>query len=230
MWQVRVNAQQSIWQQIHREIADANRKLMHSEVDVSSYVRKTALNYSFLQQGLLQSFQDARPTELLDLISALNAARSDLIHLLETYEISSPELKIFRTAFNVAFHDMEIIQQKIFGLYLKTMSIDGPEPSIVFNKPTPNLSEVEVFKSMSDDFINSLMVISNFTWDLNVETQNLLLGGMFKHRVPKRKPLDPSVVVVSLEEAKKLDAYFENETAWGLHKKKVEEDVCKQFS
>ena len=40
--------------------------------------------------------------------------------------------------------------------------------------------------------------LTGLLWDLRVESQNLLLGGLFQYRVPRRQPTDASVSVMTL--------------------------------
>ncbi|MEQ8424437.1 MAG: hypothetical protein RIA63_06985, partial [Cyclobacteriaceae bacterium] len=226
-WQVDENARKNLWQQIYKEIVEANRKLIEAELQFSSYVYSTASNYSFLLKGVLNKFQDARVEEIRDHYTNLNAARSDLINVLEAYEITSPKLNIFRTAFSAAFADVDVEFSRLFDRYLKTMSMDLSQG--IVHQPTPSDAEVREFDALSHKLIEKLLVIKSYSHDLNVEAQNLLLGGVFKHRVPRREPLVVDAKVIALDNAEQLKFYFENETEWARRNARFKERLNGQL-
>ena len=41
--------------------------------------------------------------------------------------------------------------------------------------------------------------LAGVVWDIRIETQNMLLGGLFTYRIPRRQPPDPSIRVATLE-------------------------------
>ncbi len=69
------------------------------------------------------------------------------------------------------------------------------------------------------------MNLGCYIHDFQVEMQNLLLGELFKQKLPPREPIDPNLVVVQFERYKELAEYFERETAWGRGKARIEGEV-----
>lgn len=222
-WQVEENARKQLWQTIYREIAEANQRLGEAEVKLSGYVRQAKSNFKFLHDGIIESFNDMRAMNILDLVNELNDARHHLMMLLETYEITSPQLKIFHTALNVAFHDLSASFMPVYDAHLKNMPIE--RDGQVFRRGPFNDADVTLFEQVSEEYIDKLSFVGCFCFDLIVEAQNLLLGGVFKHRVPRREPADPKYIVVRLDQADELNAYFENDTDWGREKKQIEEST-----
>ena len=74
-------------------------------------------------------------------------------------------------------------------------------------------------------------MISDFIYDLRVESQNALLGELFSNKVKRRKPLDPSNIVIKTEKSdiERLDNFFHKETDWGRRISKIEEEVSSSF-
>jgi len=45
---------------------------------------------------------------------------------------------------------------------------------------------------------DAVIELTSLLWDLRIESQNLLLGGLFEYRTPRRRPTNPSVKVTTL--------------------------------
>ena len=65
--------------------------------------------------------------------------------------------------------------------------------------------------------------------DFQVEMQRLLLRELFKHDVPIREPIGPSIIVLNLRNHRALTKHFMEETAWGRYMKAIEDDTRRKF-
>ena len=54
-----------------------------------------------------------------------------------------------------------------------------------------------VFKDVAAD-------IDGFLYDIQVETQNILLGGLFERKLEVRRPVDPEVLVLTSQDSREL--------------------------
>ncbi|MBA3004445.1 MAG: hypothetical protein FP813_11455 [Desulfurivibrio sp.] len=178
---------------------------------------------------------NSRAQNFLQLHQAASDSCIKLIRLFEKYEIISPELDIFKTAVNVALHDMREVFNKLHSCMLPILPLDILDPqgnTQIGNVITPTEQQigqleelVNIYKSASDD-------MCGYLFDLNVELQNIFLKKLFNNKVKKREPLDSSVKVITTvpSEVEQLKKYFEDETPWGEMKKKTEEDVLNNLN
>jgi len=158
-----------------------------------------------------------------------------LIRLFEKYEIISPELDIFKLAVNVATHDMRETFHPLYSFLLQILPmeiVDNAGNKHLVNVISPTQEQitqldahVNTYKSAQDD-------LGGYLFDLNVELQNIFLRRLFDNKVKRRKPIDPNVKVVTTDsdDMEKLEKYFKEETAWGKHVKKSEDDVRNIFN
>lgn len=236
-WQVRQNAREQLRLQIYHEISRISHELMLAETKATSFVNDVSMKLRLLQdpalQALLPSYQELRASKFTDLDYAVSSAAINVITVLEKYEIACPELKIFRTAINVVGSDVQKSHRKIFGEYLKAFSVEvqtsGPTSieTTVIHKPIPTGENLERIQAVASEYVDAISRYGEISFDLDVESQNLLLGGLFDYRVPRRTPGDPNKIVITLDrtKAENLMRYFENETDWGKEKKEIEKRV-----
>lgn len=90
-----------------------------------------------------------------------------------------------------------------------------PDNTIPFRMPSVE-NEQQII-NLIDSCNDAIARFGDYTYDLRIEIQNLLLAGIFNRKLERRKPLDPTLKVVSTEakEYAALTEYFEHETAWG---------------
>ncbi len=242
-WQVRENARAKLRLDVYREIESAITRLTSAEVKAFSFANSTASTLEMLQDPnlstLLPSFQKLRATDFADLQFNLSDTVSDLSVVLENYEIVCPGLRAFRTALSVALRDATEAQRPLFQRYIMIMSNDIPEEHHqalainVLHQAPVSAESLDQIKALTSTYTEAVMNISSICFDLKVETQNHFLGGLFSfggyfgYRVPRRKPIDPTSKVITLEPDKvtELMTYFENETLWGREKREAEERV-----
>ena len=251
VWQVRVQfkqnrdlqkstAREELNLRIYEEINEMSRALSLASIKVTGFVRDVEMNIGWAKAswypGVPAWLKDVRTTEFLALEDSLNDSIHDIMHMLEKWEVVKPELKIFQTALNVVSHKCRPLFNELHKKYLTILPIDVPNegPGATGDKGTKvhfhalpdDLTQLEL-ERLTKEFSQECNKYGEITYDLNVETQNTLLGNLFEHRVAMREPLDPNIWVVTTREPDRtrLEEFFENETDWGQHNKEVMENV-----
>lgn len=128
-----------------------------------------------------------------DFQRASMAASSSVIALmavLELYEIVIPEFAIFREKIAAAWRSVSVASGDFLHLAGSHL---GPFPG---EPPSEHVRELSRLASVTQA---ASIAASGVVWDLRVEAQNYLLGGLFPgRRVPPRTPGDPTVRVTTL--------------------------------
>lgn len=221
------NIKEDIKRKFHAEIEEALSKASSA----SSKMTTTLLDIYWIQYpSIKRSLENGFPlgfrTKMEDVMKSHSnntSAAIEVILVIEKYEILHPEINIFKTAINVAVDGMwehyQNLQNELMT-FLPSVAIEEKKISI----PFPSVEKMNNFKKTLDLFLEANTHLSNWLGDFRIEIQNLLLGELFKHRVPYRNPIDKKWLVVTTEKrnVKKLNEYFENKTAWGKRKKEAE--------
>jgi hypothetical protein len=161
--------------------------------------------------GLQRPSPNTNWAELNQLFHECHNAGSDLVILIERWQIVDPRLNVFKLAFGSALHD---IRDAWTPLNRIVGTVVGPAPGIGPPPPVPKLVLSDV-KTASTQVIDAASKLSAWVADFQLEMQAFALSGLFKNRVAHRVPLDPDYFVIRLDQAKALTEYFETRTAWG---------------
>jgi hypothetical protein len=243
VWQIGRQARHAIQQnqhneglklklRVYEEIVAICRDASDAEIELSSYVRAFATDIALFRQmtrgGLAWPVPKARIAVLNEKKYALSRKTTAIISFTERWQIIDPRMEIVRIATNAATHDIDMA----FPPYLDTASrimpqeIPGhPKQGTLFPWHPPDDQTAQQLETVGKDFLDALMNLGSYIYDFQVEMQNLLLGELFKHKVPPRKPIDPDAIVVELERHKELAEYFDKKTAWGRYKAHIESEV-----
>ncbi len=224
------NIREDIKRKFHAEIEEAISKASAA----SSKMTTTLLDVYWIQYpSIKKSLEDGFPlgfrTKIEDVMNCrkINSnAAIDVILMIEKYEIINPKINIFKTAINVALDGMWEHYEKLQSELITFLPSTASEEKKIFH-PLPSLEKMHDFKKTIDLFLEANSHLSNWLGDFRIEVQNLLLGDLFKNKVPYRNPIDKKWMVVTTEKGnvKKLNDYFENETAWGKRKKEAERNA-----
>ncbi|GEM_PF-2134516 len=160
-------------------------------------------------------------------------ALTDLMFLLEKYEIINPNLKIFDAAFACAHYDMSKTFPPFHEILMKYLPYDVPKTNQerlgtnVMIPQIPSKDDIIKVSEIAQPYIENLLDAQTYIYDLGREAQNILLGSLFNNRIPIRKPINHKFVAISTspEDVEKLKKYFYEETEWGKEQKKTEEEV-----
>ena len=159
--------------------------------------------------------------EFKELVSTFSENVIKLISIIESHEVVHKNLYIFRYAFGSALYP---ISTRGYELSVKLLQIfpydlnDDPENKNLIHPPFPTLDMIddnlELFASME----TACLDIDSYLFDLRVSLQNILLGDLFSHKVPVRKPVDQTFKVIDLtcdKQVKELELHFQKNTEWG---------------
>lgn len=183
--------------------------------DVTNYLRQT-------QSGFPSSPPAARIPTLIKLKSEFDRAAAEVISFTEKWFVIDPRIVVFRTAINAATHDATHAYAAYFECVMPRMPTDLANG---LHWAKPDNDALNAINSVSDTLLDRLQTVGATVYDFEVEMQTVLVGPLFGRAVPARQPLDPRHVVVSLREHKALERHFEENTAWGRHKRKIEAGV-----
>lgn len=119
-----------------------------------------------------------------------------LMAILELYEIAMPEFIVFRQRFAEYLASL----RSDFDKFTKEASWFLESGELGPIKWPPIAADFELLEQLGRRVMGTSVDLTGCIWDLRVETQNYLLGGLFPdRRVPPRTPGDPSVVVTSVQ-------------------------------
>ena len=108
----------------------------------------------------------------------------------------------------------------------------SPDGQNIIYKPIATPPQIARINQLAATYWDATNEIGSFVHDFRIEAQNLLLGSLFEHRVPKRTPIDPKCIVIATdkESITKLEKYFDEDTKWGREKRATEERVRQEIA
>lgn len=122
----------------------------------------------------------------------------------EKYEIVGENQPLFRRALVAKIREMsDAFMPILFVLPHVLLSDEGVTDPVNLLVMTDDDSRelrtrIEHFKNVAAD-------IDGFLYDIQVETQNILLGGLFERKLEVRRPLDPEVLVLTSQDSRELE-------------------------
>lgn len=224
-----------IYQEFYTCLENANNKTS----DISMYAFLITSNMqNYIQQratGINPPPIKARAKEFGDLHFTANNTIINLIKLIEKHEIVSPELEVFKLAFNSASHNISESFNTLYSFLLGILPMDAVDAAnnpIVMNVITPSEAQMGELENLINAYKDCHDELGGYLYDLNIELQKIFLSRLFTNEVKKRQPIDPNIKVISTAplEIEQLTRYFKEESPWGIHMNEVEEDVRRNFN
>lgn len=164
----------------------------------------------------------ARFPVLLALYEKFTDAALRFIVMVENRRIVDPRILVFRTAMNTVLHDSRKLMVFDFVLHIMpVLPTENPDGGI-FPYTPPSIEGALTLQRYSSNLVDVLDTATAYTEDFLTEMQNVLLGDLYGHHLEPRKPIDPAHRVVTLGQAEYLEAWFRNNTAWGIEAAKAE--------
>jgi hypothetical protein len=191
---------------------------------------------TFRQMGMPPTAMKADANEFSDKFAEASREVAEVIRLIERYLIVQPDLDVFRLGLNAALFDARKLQEEIQNDMFKWFPIrrpadkTNPEQAVNIQYVPPDLAEAMSKKAW--DFYGKVNVLGDYMDDLRRELQIHLLRGLFPAtQIPMRKPIDPDVKVITLDEAlvPALRKHFLEDTPWGKDAAQTETDVKEHF-
>jgi hypothetical protein len=248
-WQVRTQAKLSLDQakrseitglktQLYEGITDIVAKTNHPGASVYTWALSAPSdleNAAFLRRQLPDSqyVPRSRMGALSDAWMGYRTAAVEIIRVVEEWRFMDPRLEIFKTAINVAITDVDDVVQEIVQTAHKVLPFDVPtrDGGTFVHWTVPDPSTFASFSNAAQRLASAALVLGNYIDDFRYEMQRSLLGDLFDFsKVGPRRPLDPKLLVISLERSKELDEYFHSHTIWGRNKALAEERVKRQLN
>jgi hypothetical protein len=207
---------------LYQEIVPTAHAVQDALIELQGYIRKfetdVILFRQMAQDGRAWSVPEARVPLLIEKNSRVDQRAVDIIFFVERWQIAYPRLDLFKTAVNVALHEMRAAWQPYFSTVLHMMPAQvppgDPRQGLLLPWQPPDAEGVLRLEQLTNEFNTALSRLSDWLHDLQVELQNLFLGELFEHKAPCRQPLDPDLVVVRLDRHEELKRHFEEETNW----------------
>lgn len=227
-----------IYQELIKSINSTNT--MVSTLSAKSMTMPIALE-TYLNQlslGLKPTPPRYRALEFSEASHALSKSIARLLNSFESYRIAVPKFSIFQIALNSAGYNAGDAFRPFYDKLMNYLPMDVLDsdqrpgiPSVIV-PAIPSKEELTILQDLGEKYNEALLEITSFLYDLTLEAQNILLGGLFKNRVQPRQPLDPNMIVITTddESIKKLEKYFNEETEWGKMNKKAEADALLNIS
>ena len=121
----------------------------------------------------------------------------------EKYEIVGENQPLFRRALVAKIREMsDAFMPILFVLPHVLLSDEGitdPGNLLVMTE-----DESKEFQTSIERFKDVAADIDGFLYDIQVETQNILLGGLFERKLEVRRPVDPEVLVLTSQDSREL--------------------------
>ncbi len=167
----------------------------------------------------------ARMPAYLEADRRFSDATIDVVLLTERWQIIDPRIDLFRFALLSAMHGHREASAAYFPFAMDAMPLElpgppGQPPQLRVWTP-PDLHRTQ---ALSTALFDAVKTCESYVADMQVEMQNLLVGGLFESRIAPREPLDPKYVALRLDRYEQLKAHFENDTPWGQSNKRIIEN------
>jgi len=201
----RNNAREELKLQIYERLSDKVRAFEKVQRDASSYadsiLRGLESHMHAISVGAKWPETKLRADQLLDVHYKASSALTDVFVAIENWEIAFPAAELFRIAFSSANHDVEMAFHPMFFECMKVLPTDlGQAGTHVPALPT--VEKLEELKQKTKAYTGARSTLAMYAHDLIVEAQNLMLSKLFKGRVKRRNPIDPSCKVVTATDTK----------------------------
>lgn len=159
--------------------------------------------------------------EILALNRSFGEAVSDLVFLIEERRICDQRLEIFKLAILAKAHEVhEAFDIRLIWNLLQGLQHELPDGSLSTYMPLRD-KQLENLDQSIRAIDEPLQDCIGFCEDLIVELQNAHLGDLFKAKLVHRVPLDPSRVVLRLDDHEKLMAWIAT-TPWERNNRRIE--------
>jgi len=128
---------------------------------------------------------------------------TDVLLVLEKYEITLPGFRIFRLAINVQAARVMEEFKNFYSLALKYLTIDPANGDQIYLQiPTHELENLDL---KTEDYWGEQSTMNSYLSDLQVDAQNWLLSDVFDGEVPGRSPADLSFMAITCDLKKEIE-------------------------
>ncbi|MBS3919295.1 MAG: hypothetical protein KG012_10430 [Deltaproteobacteria bacterium] len=232
-WQVRENAREKlklrVYEAIKTHIESVSEPITHAGSYSLNIPGLFKDHQAMLEPGMNPSPIKGRASVLLEHHAKVQDAIVNLFKTLESYDIITPNLGIFRIALSSASHDLSNAFTLLFSESSRFLPVDVPEDRAkevgtkIIERPMPTQVQLETIEHLADQYYKATVDVGSYLDDLSVKAQNILLGKLFGHRLPPRQPSDPKIKVITADadRVQELKKYFQEETEWGRKESEI---------
>ncbi len=196
--------------EIYKEIAEKIQVSIHALSNTMSNIVHLPLKFSVQRmiQTTLQLEQkpiEDRAQSIIDL--HFNASKSiiSLMATMETYEIAIPNFTMFRHYFSEQLQLFDKMFLDFHEEVIQFLPIDVSEDQAqklgtkVIVRKSPDDEQINKLKTLANKYQEVCINLQAYITDLGTDAQNNLLGSLFDHKLPPRKPGDPSKIVLTTD-------------------------------
>ncbi len=158
-------------------------RLMKVQLEIASRAQKAGLDFQV---------PSTRFPNLIESYAAFSDAALRFVFLVETRRIIDPDIIIFRTAISTVIHDTGDLMYSQFVVHVMPMLPIESGSGLLNKYSPPSLEGASEIGKITGQFIDSLSDAVAYTEDFLIETQNRLLGDLFRAQLRHRQPLDPA--------------------------------------
>jgi hypothetical protein len=206
-----------------QEVVSMVEKTVDAEVALAGFARRFVSDLetyrTLTDAGLPATTPVARVPDLIGLKALFDREAVAIITFTERWLVVDPRFEVFRIAANAAMHDVREEWGVYFDLVMRNMPVELPAG---LHWTVPGTDQLAAIEAASDRFIDRLGTLTAYSYDFQAEMQNVLIGPLFGNTVPRRQPIDPQHIVISLGNAMLLTRHFQEDTAWGRATKNIE--------
>lgn len=214
IWQQRAANQAELKLKLFEELRIGLNGASTAVTTVGMFAMTAPLHIDAFQKqrgaGLSPGVPTMRVAKLMELHEKAVRQTLELTVLIEAHEIVSEHFELFRHALVCAMRDVGDAYAELLPITFFAYPADLPAAADPF-VPVLTPTQFAKLKKHSDMYWEAMSEIGCYVHDIQVEAQNVLLGGMFSRRVPSRKPTDPLYRVLRTDDAettKELRKYF----------------------
>lgn len=195
---------QKLYLDIFEEIVDrmvrAQASLLEIHSDVSWFVIEVKQVQISQKYGLNQQIKYTS-NKLIDAHYEAVENIHNMMGIFEKYEIALPMFRTIRKSFfsevrelTKIFDQFNSLVSKFLPFESKMDESDTDKKTLIYRK-LPNDTELESIRKLTEEYSRKCITIFAYFFDVGVELQNNLLGGLFDRRVLPRNPKDKSDVL-----------------------------------
>ena len=209
-----------------QEVVKTVELAIDAEVTLAGFVRRfvsdLTIHKTLTDAELPATPPVARVPTLIELKGVFDRAAIEIITFTERWFVIDPRFEVFRIAINAALHDVNSEYAPYIDIVMRRIPV---ELSTGLHWTAPSNDQFDAISIASNALIDRLGTMTAYISDFRAEMQNVLIGPLFGHSVPRRQPIDPRRVVVSLDNDALLMRHFQEDTAWGRTTKQTEAQV-----
>lgn len=205
------NAKKKLHLEIYQKISEQINKAQAAE-KISVYGLTLPNKISDYVARDRQESLPERIEEISNKFNAYSGEITNLIILIEEYEIALNRFGIFRIVFSCQMNKVRDEYFRFIHLLHQCLPIDLPDHMNAKPVPLikPSAEMIDQLKESGSKFHESVMDMSCYIYDFRIEAQNHLLGELFKRKVEPRRPTDKKYIAVTtdLSEVEKIMDHF----------------------